>query len=72
LANGTLVAKAAGRSISHCEMIVKLWLLGNESSEISRQTSHSVEAVANCVEKFKRVVCPAKDSCEIRTVAFFT
>jgi hypothetical protein len=58
-----------GRSVSHREMIVRLWLLGKEFSEISRQTSHSVEAVASCAEKFKRVVCPAKDSCEIRTAA---
>ena len=59
-----------GRSISHREMIVRLWLLGKEFSEISRQTNHSVEAIANYVEKFKRVVCLAKDNCEITTIAF--
>jgi hypothetical protein len=59
-----------GRSISHREMIVKLWLQGKEFSEISRQTNHSVEAIANYVEKFKRVVCLAKDNHEINTIAF--
>jgi len=59
-----------GRSLSHREMIVRYWLLGMEFSEISRQTNHSIEAVANYVEKFKRVVCLAKDSHEISTIAF--
>jgi len=59
-----------GRSISHREMIVRLWLLGMEFSEISRQTNHSVEAIANYVGKFKRVVCLAKDNHEIATIAF--
>jgi hypothetical protein len=59
-----------GRSISHREMIVRLWLLGKEFSEISRQTNHSIEAIANYVEKFKRVICLAKDNHEINTIAF--
>ena len=59
-----------GRSISHREMIVRLWLGGKEFSEISRHTNHSVEAIANYVEKFKRVVCLAKDNHEINTIAF--
>jgi hypothetical protein len=59
-----------GRSISHREMIVKHWLLGMEFSQIARRTNHSIEAIANYVEKFKRVVCLAKDNREISTIAF--
>ena len=59
-----------GRSISHREMIVKHWLLGMEFSQIVHQTNHSIEAIANYVEKFKRVVCLAKDNHEITTIAF--
>lgn len=59
-----------GRSISHRELIVKLWLQGKEFSDISRRTNHSIEAIANYVEKFKRVVCLAKDNHEIKTIAF--
>jgi len=59
-----------GRSISHRETIVRLWLLGMEFSEIARQTHHSIEAIANYVGKFKRVVCLAKDNHEITTIAF--
>jgi len=62
--------KDMGRAISHREMIVKRWLLGMEFSEISRQTNHSIEAIANYVEKFKRVICLAKDNHEISTIAF--
>jgi Fic family protein len=59
-----------GRSLSHREMIVKQWLLGMEFSEIARQTNHSIEAIANYVEKFKRVICLAKENHEISTIAF--
>jgi hypothetical protein len=59
-----------GRSISHRELIVKYWLLGMEFSEISRQTNHSIEAIANYIEKFKQVICLAKDNHEINTIAF--
>jgi hypothetical protein len=62
--------KDMGRSISHREMIVKHWLLGMEFSEIARKTNHSIEAIANYVEKFKRVICLAKDNHEIKTIAF--
>ena len=62
--------KDMGRSISHREMIVKEWLWGKEFSEIARKTNHSIEAIANYVEKFKRVVALAKDNHEISTIAF--
>ena len=62
--------KDMGRSISHREMIVKYWLRGMEFSLIARQTNHSIEAIANYVEKFKRVICLAKDNHEISTIAF--
>ena len=62
--------KDMGRAVSHREMIVKRWLAGMEFSEISRQTNHSIEAIANYVEKFKRVICLAKDNHEISTIAF--
>jgi hypothetical protein len=59
-----------GRSITHSSLIVKEWLQGREYSEIGRKTNHSVEAVANYINKFKRVVCLAKDNHEIKTIAF--
>lgn len=62
--------KDMGRAITHREMIVRHWLLGMEFSEIARRTSHSVEAVANYVDKFRRIICLAKDNHEIKTIAF--
>ncbi len=59
-----------GRSITHRLLIVKEWLLGREYSEIARRTNHSIDAVANYIDKFKRVVCLAKDNHEIKTIAF--
>jgi hypothetical protein len=64
------IANEAGRSLSHRQMIVKRWLWGMKFSEISRQTNHSIEAIANYVEKFKRGICLAKDNHEINTIAF--
>ena len=62
--------KDMGRSITHREMIVRYWLLGMEFSQIAHKTNHSIEAIANYVEKFKRVICLAKDNHEIATIAF--
>jgi uncharacterized protein YerC len=62
--------KDMGKSISHRSQIIKEWLQGNEYSEISRKTNHSVDAVANYVDKFKRIVCLAKDNYEINTIAY--
>jgi hypothetical protein len=59
-----------GRSVSHREMIIRHRLSGMEFPGISRQASHSLEAIANCVEKSKRAVCLAKENHEIKTVAF--
>jgi len=46
--------KDMGRALTHRRQIVARWLAGNEYSDIARATYHSVEAVANYVEKFKR------------------
>ncbi len=59
-----------GKSITHRAIIVKEWLRGSEYSEIARKTHHSNEAIANYIDKFKRVVCLAKNNYEINTIAF--
>lgn len=62
--------KDMGRAITHRELIVKEWLEGKEFSQIARSCSHSIDAIANYVDKFRRVVCLAKDNHEIKTIAF--
>lgn len=64
------VVKDMGRAVSHRTTIVKQWLLGKEYSEIARLTNHSVEAIASYIDKFRRVICLAKDNHEIKTIAF--
>ncbi len=59
-----------GKSVTHRAMIVNQWLSGKEYSEIARSTHHSIDAVSNYVDKFKRVVCLAKNNYEIKTIAF--
>jgi len=59
-----------GKSITHRALIVKHWLHGQEYSDIAKSTNHSIDAVANYIDKFKRVVCLAKNNYEIKTIAF--
>jgi hypothetical protein len=59
-----------GKSITHRSLIVKQWLLGKEYTEIARATHHSIDAVANYIDKFKRVIYLAKNNYEIKTIAF--
>lgn len=62
--------KDMGRSISHRSIIVKEWLKGREYTEISRNTHHSVAAVKNYIEKFKRVIALAEEGFDTHTIAF--
>jgi hypothetical protein len=62
--------KDMGRSISHRAMIVEQWLKGKEYSEISRTTHHSVAAVKNYIQKFKRVIGLAEQGFDVHTIGF--
>jgi hypothetical protein len=62
--------KDMGKSITHRTMIVKHWLLGLEYTDIARKTNHSIDAVSNYIDKFKRVACLTKTNHEINTIAF--
>jgi len=62
--------KDMGRSITHRSQIIKLWLEGKEYSEIAKATYHSVDAVANYIEKLKRVIALMKEGYDIKTISF--
>ena len=62
--------KDMGRSISHRAIIVEQWLKGKENSEISRTTHHSVAAVKNYIQKFKRVIGLAEQGFDVHTIGF--
>jgi hypothetical protein len=59
-----------GRTLSHRQLIVQLWLAGKEYSEIARATSHSIPAVQNYVDKFKRVALLSPHIRDLETLAF--
>jgi hypothetical protein len=62
--------KDMGRTLSHRIPIVKQWLLSKEYTEIARNTCHSVRAVRNYVEKFKRVVALSQNDFDVHTISF--
>jgi hypothetical protein len=61
--------KDMGRAITHRRMIIALWLQGFEYSEIARKACHSVDSVANYVDKFKRCAALFRSGFDVHTVA---
>lgn len=59
-----------GRALTHRREIVSLWLQGLEYSEIAHRSRHSVDSVANYVEKFKRCGSLFVQAFDLHTVAF--
>lgn len=62
--------KDMGRAITHRRQIVQFWLEGMEYSDIARRSFHSVESVANYVEKFKRCAAAFTQTLDLHTTAF--
>jgi hypothetical protein len=61
--------KDMGRAITHRRLIITLWLQGFEYSEIARKVCHSVDSVANYVDKFKRCAALFASGFDVPTVA---
>jgi len=73
--NDTFIAlrstvKDIGRTLSHRVLIIKQWAKGKEYSEISRDTSHSLKAVQNYVDKFKRTVALCDAGYNVTKISF--
>jgi len=62
--------KDMGRAISHRTLIVEHWLQGEEYTQISKNTFHSIPAVKNYVSKFKRVIALANEGFDIHEISF--
>ena len=62
--------KDIGRTTSHKEQVVKLWLEGNEPAYISKATNHSIDAVSRYLQTFKRVIALTLDGTDITSIAF--
>lgn len=62
--------KDIGRSLSHRIQIIKLWATGKQYSEISLSTCHSLAAIQNYVDKFKRTITLFKESYNVQKISF--
>lgn len=62
--------KDMGRTLSHRMQIIKLWAQGKEYSDIKRAMHHSLNAIQNYIDKFKRTIVLYKESYEINQIAF--
>ena len=62
--------KDMGRTLSHRLLIIKLWAQGKEYSEIALNTCHSLSAIQNYVDKFKRTITLSKEGYDVNRIAF--
>jgi hypothetical protein len=62
--------KDMGRTLSHRELIIKLWAQGKEFSEISKSACHSISAIQNYIDKFKRTIALSKEGYDVNRIAF--
>jgi len=62
--------KDMGRTLSHRLLIIKLWAQGKEYSEIARTACHSLNAIQNYVDKFKRTISLSKEGYDVNRIAF--
>lgn len=61
--------KDMGRAVTHRRLIVERWLSGQEYTDIARASYHSVQSVANYVDKFKRCAALSAAGFDLDTVA---
>ena len=62
--------KDIGRTLSHRVLIIKHWAKGKQYTEISRDTSHSLKAVQNYVDKFKRTIALCHAGYNVTKISF--
>jgi len=62
--------KDIGRTTTHKEQIVKLWLEGYEPAYISKATNHSVGSISKYLEPFKRVIALTLEGRDKTSIAF--
>jgi len=62
--------KDMGRSITHRSVIVQHWLQGKEYTDISRLTCHSVDAIGNYIDKFKRTISLFNEGYDNGSISF--
>jgi hypothetical protein len=61
-----------GRTITHKEEIVRLWLSGKQYACVARSSHHSIASVRNYIETFKRIVALGADGHTTENIAFLS
>ncbi len=62
--------KDMGRTLSHKLLIIKLWAQGKEYSDIAQTACHSLSAIQNYIDKFKRTIILSKEGYDVNRIAF--
>jgi len=62
--------KDIGRTLSHKLLIIRLWAKGKEYSEIAKASCHSLNAIQNYIDKFKRTISLSKENYDVSQIAF--
>jgi hypothetical protein len=62
--------KDIGRTLSHRQRVIELWLAGQEYSQIAKTAFHCISSVRNYVEKFKRVALLQAEGFDLQAIAF--
>ena len=62
--------KDVGRTLSHKLLIIRLWAQGKEYSEIAKSSCHSLNAIQNYIDKFKRTISLSKENYDASQIAF--
>ncbi|NIT40864.1 MAG: DUF1670 domain-containing protein [Gammaproteobacteria bacterium] len=62
--------KDIGRTLSHRVLIIKHWAKGKQYSEIAKDTAHSLRAVQNYVDKFKRTIALCDAGYNVTKISF--
>ena len=60
-----------GRTISHKEKIVKMYLEGKSYEKIKQETGHSIQAISNYIRGYRRVVL-LSENYEEEEISFLT
>jgi len=62
--------KDIGRTVTHRNVLIKNWLNGDELSDLHRKYSHSIGAVENYINTFKRVVILYHEGYKMEQIAY--
>ena len=62
--------KDIGRTLSHRVLVIKQWAKGKQYSEIARDTAHSLKAVQNYIDKFKRTIALSDAGYNVTKICF--